>query len=131
MTKFLSSERGAVLLEAAIAFPVLIAILLGMVEFGDAYTASRKNAQVPATVADLVSQQTKVTKAQLSGIASIQTTILQPYSASDGGLRVFSVIQNAGSAQVQWQRGWVACPPRYLAHIPCPQVNTRQPEHRR
>ena len=62
MTKFLSSERGAVLLEAAIAFPVLIAILLGMVEFGDAYTASRKNAQVPATVADLVSQQTKVTK---------------------------------------------------------------------
>ena len=42
----------------------------------------------------------------MSGIASIQTTILQPYSASDGGLRVFSVIQNAGSAQVQWQRGW-------------------------
>ena len=110
MRTFLSDRRGAVLLEAAIAFPVLIVVLLGMVEFGEAYTVSRKNAQVAASVADLVSQQFKVTTAQLNDIATIRTTILQPYSVTPTGLRVSSIIlQNgnaASNAGVQWSVGW-------------------------
>ena len=110
MKTFLSDRRGAVLLEAAIAFPVLIVVLLGMVEFGEAYTVSRKNAQVAASVADLVSQQAQVTTAQLNDIAKIQGTILQPYSATPTGLRVSSIILQNGNATnnggVQWSVGW-------------------------
>lgn len=110
MRTFLSDRRGVVLLEAAIAFPVLIVVLLGMVEFGEAYTVSRKNAQVAGSVADLVSQQFKVTTAQLNDIAKIQGTILQPYSATPTGLRVSSIILQNGNANnnggVQWSVGW-------------------------
>ena len=110
MRTFLSDARGSILLEAAIAFPVLIAVLLGMVEFGEAYTVSRKNAQVAASIADLVSQQWKVTTAQLNDMANIRATILQPYSATPTGLRISSIIlQNgnaASNAGVQWSVGW-------------------------
>jgi Flp pilus assembly protein TadG len=110
MRTFLSGTRGSVLLEAALAFPVLITVLLGMVEFGEAYTVSRKNAQVAASIADLVSQQIKVTTSQLNDMANIQATILQPYSATPAGLRVSSVILQNGNATsnagVQWSVGW-------------------------
>ncbi len=103
---FASNQCGAILLEAAIALPVLIMILLGMVEFGDAFTASRKNAQVAQTAADLVSQQTNMTTVQANNIANVRTTIFQPYSATPSGLRVSSIIQNANNATVQWSRSW-------------------------
>jgi Flp pilus assembly protein TadG len=110
MKTFLSDARGSILLEAAIALPVLIAVLLGMVEFGEANMASRKNAQVAASIADLVSQQIKVTTSQLNDMANIQATILQPYSATPAGLRVSSVILQNGNATsnagVQWSVGW-------------------------
>ena len=80
-----------------------------MVEFGEAYTVNRKNARVAASVADLVSQQFKVTTSQLNDIAKIQATILAPYSATTG-LRVSSIILRNGNASnnagVQWSVGW-------------------------
>jgi Flp pilus assembly protein TadG len=110
MKNFLSETRGSILVETAIALPVLVIILLGMVEFGEAYTVSRKNVQVAASVADLVSQQAQITTAQLNDIANIQGTILQPYSATPTGLRVSSIIlQNgnaASNAGVQWSVAW-------------------------
>ncbi len=108
MSKLLRSRRGSILIEAAIAFPVLVIILLGMVEFGVAYTVKRRNAQVASTAADLVAQVSCVTTSDLQDIASIGATILAPYSyssstpASIAGLSITSVMQNANNATVQW-----------------------------
>ena len=106
MRTFLSSQHGSVLIEAAIAFPILITILLGMVEFGEAFTVSRKNVQVAQAAADLVSQQTNMTTVAANDIANIRTTILQPYNATPSGLRISSIIQNAKTATVQWSKAW-------------------------
>jgi Flp pilus assembly protein TadG len=110
MQKFFSHQRGAVLLEAAIAFPVLIAILYGMVEFGVAFTVKRKNIQIAGSVADLVSQQMKPTCAQLTDIAGIGATILKPYSATSSSLVVSSILicnKNASNnAAVVWSEKW-------------------------
>ena len=69
MSDFLRSRRGSILIEAAIAFPVLVVILLGMVEFGVAFTVKRRNAQVASTAADLVAQVSCVTTSNLQDIA--------------------------------------------------------------
>ena len=104
MRNFLQSRRGSILIEAAIAFPVLIVILLGMVEFGVAFTVKRRNAQIASTVADLVAQSSSITTAQLQGIETISATILAPYpySASIAGLQITVVTQNANNATVLW-----------------------------
>ena len=82
MRNFLRNRRGSILIEAAIAFPVLVVILLGMVEFGVAYTVKRRNAQVASTVADLVAQVSSITTSNLQDIANIGATILAPYPYS-------------------------------------------------
>ena len=104
MRKFHRDRRGSILLEAAIAFPVLIVILLGMVEFGQAFTVKRRNAQVASTASDLVAQVSCVTSADLQDVSKIAATILAPsaYSGTIAGLRVTSVMQNANNATVQW-----------------------------
>lgn len=108
MNKFLRRRRGSILIEAAIAFPVLIAILLGMVEFGVAFTVKRRNAQIASTAADLVAQGSTITGADLQSIATIGATILAPYphSSSIAGLRITSVMQNANGATVAWSCGY-------------------------
>lgn len=108
--RFFSHQRGAVLLEAAIAFPVLIAILYGMVEFGVAFTVQRKNIQIAGSVADLVSQQMKPTCSQLNDIAGIGATILQPYSATPSSVVVSSILicnnKSSNNAAVVWSKNW-------------------------
>ena len=104
MRKFLRNRRGSILIEAAIAFPVLIVILLGMVEFGQAFTVKRRNAQVASTAADLVAQVSCVTTGDLQDVSKVAAAILAPfsYSAAIAGLRITSVMQNANNATVQW-----------------------------
>ncbi|MGO9172153.1 MAG: TadE/TadG family type IV pilus assembly protein [Rhodomicrobium sp.] len=104
MSNFLHSRRGSVLLEAAIAMPVLVLMLLSMAEFGEAFTIKRRNAQVASTAADLVAQVSCVTTASLQDITNIGAIILRPYSysATIAGLTITSVIQNASNATVQW-----------------------------
>ncbi len=104
MSNFLRNRRGSILLEAAIAFPVLILMLFSMVEFGEAFTVQRRNAQVASTAGDLVAQVSCVTTSSLQDISKIGATIVAPYSysASIAGLRVSVVMQNANNATVQW-----------------------------
>jgi Flp pilus assembly protein TadG len=104
MRRFLKSRRGSILIEAAIAFPVLIAILLAMVEFGQAFTVKRRNAQVASTVADLVAQVSCVTGADLQDTSKTAAIIMAPsaYSTTIAGLRITSVMQNAEGASVDW-----------------------------
>ena len=104
MRNFLQSRRGSILIEAAIAFPVLIVILLGMVEFGVAFTVKRRNAQIASTVADLVAQVSSISTSDLQSMETISATILAPYpySASIAGLRITVVTQNANNATVRW-----------------------------
>ena len=102
MRNFLQSRRGSILIEAAIAFPVLIVILLGMVEFGVAFTVKRRNAQIASTVADLVAQVSSISTSDLQSMETISATILAPYpySAAIAGLRITDVTLNAYNATV-------------------------------
>ena len=114
MRDFLSNRRGSVLLETALALPVLALVLLCLAEFGEAFTIKRRNAQVASTAADLVAQVTCVSASQtgtassLQDIASIAATVLKPYSysASIAGLSITSVMQNASNVTIQWS--WAA-----------------------
>ncbi len=104
MSKFLRSRRGSILIEAAIAFPVLILLLLAIAEFGQALTVKRRNAQVASTAADLAAQVSSVSNCDLQDISQIGGTIFAPfsYSSTIAGLRITAVMQNANNATVQW-----------------------------
>jgi Flp pilus assembly protein TadG len=99
----LGAEEGAVLIEAALAFPILIALFLGVVEFSEAFAVSRKLSNAAATVSDLVSQMPKVSDADLSDIATVADALLAPYTAAKLGLIITSVqADNKNNTSVGW-----------------------------
>jgi Flp pilus assembly protein TadG len=107
--KLLYDQDGSILLEAAVAFPILIAILFGIAEFGEAFTIKRRNSLAASTASDLVSQVSCVTAASLQDVSQIGTTILQPYSST---LRCISVSSFSGNGTALWnwqQAGGAGC----------------------
>jgi Flp pilus assembly protein TadG len=97
------AERGAALIEFTLVFPILIALLLGVVEFSQAFAVSRKLSYAAATVSDLVAQMPRVTDADLADIANVADTLLAPYSAAQLGLVITSVqADNDNNTTVGW-----------------------------
>jgi Flp pilus assembly protein TadG len=102
-----AGKRGAVLVEAAIVFPILILIFVGMVEFSQAFTARRRVQAVAATAADLVAQNATVTTADLNDIVSAGSQLMTPFSATGLTLRITSVGQDEQNNIVSlWSCSW-------------------------
>ncbi len=106
-----ADERGAILIEAALIFPVLLTIFLGMAEFSQAFTAKRRVQSVASTVADLVSQEQSVTTADLADIAGAGAQIMLPFSSSGLSLTIASVGEDANkNITQQWSCSWSSVP---------------------
>ncbi|MFZ1108883.1 MAG: TadE/TadG family type IV pilus assembly protein [Rhodomicrobium sp.] len=102
-----SDERGAIMTEAAIVFPVLVMMLLGMFEFSQAFTARRRVQAVASTAADLVAQNATVTTADLNDIASIGAQLMLPFSTTGLTLTITNVGQdNKGNPVILWGCTW-------------------------
>ena len=99
----LRNRSGNVLVEAALVFPILVALFLGVSEFSEAFTASRRVAAAAHTAADLVSRSTSVTAADLSGVKAMIDETLKPFPTSGLGLVITSVVANENNAtSVAW-----------------------------
>ncbi len=106
-SRLLAAERGAIAVEAAIVFPVLLTMFLGMVEFGQAFTVKRRVHIVASATADLVAQSQTVAIADLNNIASIGTQLMLPYSSTGLTLVITSVAEDASNnITVQWSCSW-------------------------
>lgn len=103
MRNFRASSEGAALIEFTLAFPVMIALFVGVVEFSEAFAVRRKLTNASATVADLVAQRNQVTAADLDDIARVADTLLAPYAAAKLGLVISSVeADSKGATKIGW-----------------------------
>lgn len=101
-----TDPRGVALIEFAIVLPFLLLLFVGGYQLSDAVFAYRKVTQSARAVADLTSQYTQVTDAQLDDILGASRFILSPYPLSSTTLRISQVtISATGAAQVDWSRG--------------------------
>jgi len=102
-----ADERGVAAIEAAIIFPLLVLIFLGMVEMSQAFTVKRRVQNVASATADLVAQSQTVTMADLNDIASIGAQLMLPFSSTGLTLTIASVAEDAQSKiTVQWSCSW-------------------------
>lgn len=97
-------EGGTALVEFTLVFPVLIALFLGLVEFGEVFSVNRKVTNAAATVSDLVSQVPSVTDADLADISAVATELLKPYPSASFGMVISSIVANSenSAATVAW-----------------------------
>jgi Flp pilus assembly protein TadG len=100
---WLRNERGASIVEFALLAPVLLLLLLGTVTLFDLFRTLQSVEKATFTVGDMMSRETgAMTSAKLDSMLTLTRQMVA--TASDGGLRVSSIIKQGGTMTVQWTR---------------------------
>lgn len=105
LARLRGDTRGLALIEFAFCVPILLLLFVGGYQISDAVFASRKVSATARTVADLASQYTQVTNADLDMILNASQQVLTPYKIESAELRVSQLtIGNKGKVTVDWSR---------------------------
>src|SRR5215471_14946634 len=70
--------------EFAIVMPFMLVLYVGAVELGNGLAMNVKVSETAHSVADMVSQNTQVTAAQMQSILQASAAIMAPYPVADG-----------------------------------------------
>jgi len=102
---FLRDRRGVAALEFALIAPVMIALYMGSVEATAGLDLNKNLGRATSMVADLVTQQQTITKAQIEDIMDIGTATLLPYARDTPQITITAIdISAANVATVAWSR---------------------------
>lgn len=100
---FIADRRAASTVEFAITLPLLLGIYLGSSAVGQGVVIKRKVTLTAHTVADLTSQQTAVSAAEMANIFNAAAAIMAPYPSANLQAVVAEVaIDGQGQATVVW-----------------------------
>lgn len=100
-----ADRGGTVLVEFAIAFPVLLGLYIGSYAISDAIACNRKVTVATRALTDLATRYPSLTEADVTTIFNAAAQILYPYDASKASI-VLSEVQVISSTQakVVWSR---------------------------
>lgn len=105
--RFRRDRRGVAAIEFALVVPLMLIMYLGTIEMSAAVSINRKVSRIAATVSDLVTQQTEVSKADLEGIMEIGEALLFPYTSDKPVITITAINVNTSYPQggkVAWAR---------------------------
>jgi Flp pilus assembly protein TadG len=101
--RFSAAQSGVAAIEFAMLLPLMLTLFLGSVELSTGVAINRKAAIAAHTVADLASQYTNVTNADMTNILNAATDIIYPYSSTNLQTDVSELaIDGQGNATVVW-----------------------------
>ncbi len=104
--RFARERRGAVLTEFAMAFPILVILILGGFEIGRYVLLQQKLQSVAVETADLVAQSETISASDVDNIMVAVDHIMTPFELGDRGVVIVSSIGATGNnpPKVNWQR---------------------------
>jgi Flp pilus assembly protein TadG len=103
LVNFASECRGVSAVEFALLLPVMMTLYLGCVEASQGIAAHRKVTITTRALADLSSQYTDITNAEMTNILAAGSAIIAPYAAANLQEVVSEIFINAqGVASVVW-----------------------------
>jgi Flp pilus assembly protein TadG len=103
IARFAGERRGVSAVEFAMLLPLMMTLYLGSVEASQGIATQRKVTLVAHALADLASQYTDITNADMANILAAGSAIIVPYSATSLQEVVSEVSINAqGQASVVW-----------------------------
>src|SRR5262249_6331836 len=101
--KLVADQSGLAAIEFALILPIMMLLLFGTVELGDALTINDKVNFVTSTLGDLVTQSKSITDTDMANIFNAAGSIITPYPVSNLRMIVSGVNIDANSnATVAW-----------------------------
>lgn len=105
--------KAVAAVEFAIVLPFMLLLYVGGVELSKGMAINVKVTATSHSVADMVSQNTQISAAQMQTILGAATTIIAPYPTTDsGGNSLITVTvsevstDGSGNATVQWSKSY-------------------------
>lgn len=103
---FAAARAGIAALEFAILLPMMVFLLFGSVDLIDAVGTNRRTENVAASLADVVSRDTEVSDAEVTGLWSAMSVLMVPDDAANVRARITSIeIESAATARIVWSEG--------------------------
>jgi Flp pilus assembly protein TadG len=103
LIRFLVAQDGLAAIEFAFVAPVMIALFFGAIELTKAVDCHTRVNSVASTIADLVSQATTVSSANITNVFDAANDILYPYPSTSAKIVISSLVDNGkGGATVAW-----------------------------
>lgn len=99
-------RRGTLLVELAMAMPILVAIMLGGFEISRYVLLHQKLDRTVTTVGDLIAQATVLTEADIDNVFEAVQYVFSPFELGDIGVVIVSSIGRSGEdpPHINWQR---------------------------
>jgi Flp pilus assembly protein TadG len=103
LVSFIRDRRGVSALEFALLLPMMMTLFLGSVEVSQGIAAKRKVTLTANTLADLATQYTDITNADMSNILNAASAVMAPFPSAGLQAVVSELSINAqGTASVAW-----------------------------
>jgi len=101
---FLACRRGIAATEFAVVLPLMLLLLMGTVEIGNAFLVDRKVTRAAQIGADLAAQVEVLTDDDLTDIMNAMGEVLKPFPATASRVVLTSVYHDPETAatQVDW-----------------------------
>lgn len=100
---FRYDDRGLAFVEFAMMAPMLALLMLGTLEVGQAYTASRKVERTTAAIADLIARETAPTATSINQIFDLGDVLIKPYPVDKLAISAFYFEDDAGKPKLIWK----------------------------
>lgn len=108
--RLIKDRRGIAAVEFALIVPLLLVMYFVTMEAGQGIDTNKKLGRLASMVADLVTQESSVNKADLDAILQIGAAIIQPYNRSKPSIYIAGIQFNGANppvATVVWRRSIV------------------------
>lgn len=106
-------RSGLAAVEFAVICPVMLISLMGAVEVSNGMAADRRVTLVTSTIADLTSQDSSVTNAEMADIFAAGAAVMHPMDATPLKMRISSIVADLnGVTRVAWSSGYNGMPAR-------------------
>ncbi len=103
LRRFGKDTSGVAAVEFAFIAPVMVAMFFGMVEISDAMKAHKKVSSAANILADLTSQQKRLSHAEAADIFIAVEQVIAPYGIDDAEMELVSVVlDEEGNPVVAW-----------------------------
>lgn len=99
-------DQGNVVVEFALALPVLLLMLLASAELGRFVLLNQKIDRVAITMSDLVARAETINETELDDIFNAAAHVAEPFDLNGSGRVIISSVTNADGegATIAWQR---------------------------
>ncbi len=107
LLRLVRDRRGVGAIEFAILVPVLLMLYLGALEITIGLSVAKRASRAAGSIADIITQQTSVTKSFLGNMPPVARAVFAPYGVTGLTLKVTGIaVDSNGKASVAWS--WAA-----------------------